>query len=42
MEASELRADFAGAILEPDDGGYEDARQIFNWVKIGDPIFVYV
>ena len=30
MEASELRADFAGAILEPDDGGYEDARQIFN------------
>jgi FAD/FMN-containing dehydrogenase len=30
MDVSELRDRLGGAVLEPDDGGYEDARSIFN------------
>ena len=30
MDMSELRDRLGGAVLEPDDGGYEDARSIFN------------
>jgi FAD/FMN-containing dehydrogenase len=30
MDVSELRERFEGPLLEPDDGGYEEARSVFN------------